>query len=59
MVCHESAAGGQGGISGAIETPEGAVDVSGFWRQARRLSIFAGTSQIQKNITAKRVLGLP
>jgi alkylation response protein AidB-like acyl-CoA dehydrogenase len=53
------AAGGQGGISGPIETPDGPVDVSGFWRQARRLSIFAGTSQIQKNITAKRVLGLP
>ena len=53
------AAGAHGAAKGPIETPDGPVDVSGFWRQARRLTIFAGTSQIQKNVTAKRVLGLP
>lgn len=53
------AAGAHGADKGPIETGDGPVDVSGFWRQARRLSIFAGTSQIQKNVAAKRVLGLP
>ncbi len=53
------AAGAHGAGTGPIETADGPVDVSGFWRQARRLTIFAGTSQIQKNVTAKRVLGLP
>ncbi len=53
------AAGALGAGKGPIETADGPVDVSGYWRQARRLTIFAGTSQIQKNVTAKRVLGLP
>ncbi len=53
------AAGAHGAEKAAIETEDGPVEVSGYWRQARRLTIFAGTSQIQKNVTAKRVLGLP
>lgn len=53
------AAGAHGANKGPVETADGPVDVSGFYRQARRLTIFAGTSQIQKNVTAKRVLGLP
>jgi alkylation response protein AidB-like acyl-CoA dehydrogenase len=53
------AAGPHGADLEAFDTPEGPVEVSGFFRQARRNSIFAGTSEIQRSVTAKRVLGLP
>jgi hypothetical protein len=53
------AAGPHGADIEPFETPEGPVDVSGFFREARRNSIFAGTSEIQRSVTAKRVLGLP
>lgn len=53
------AVGPHGADLGAIDTPDGPVEVSGFFREARRNSIFAGTSEIQRSVTAKRVLGLP
>ena len=53
------AAGEHAADAGALETPEGPVDVSVLWREVRRISIYAGTSEIQRNVTAKRVLGLP
>jgi alkylation response protein AidB-like acyl-CoA dehydrogenase len=53
------AAGSDAANLAPIETPDGNIDVATTWLQARRLSIFAGTSEIQRNIMAKRVLGLP
>ena len=52
------AAGDRGADAGPIETADGPVDVSVVWRMARRLSIYAGTNEIQRNITARQVLGL-
>lgn len=53
------AAGELAAQAGPIETSDGPVDVGALWLQTRRLSIFAGTSEIQRNIMAKRVLNLP
>ena len=53
------AAGGYGADGEPVMTDDGPVEVTAFWRQARRLSIFAGTSEIQRNVIAKRILGLP
>ena len=52
------AAGASGADRGPIETEDGPVDVSVVWRMTRRLSIYAGTNEIQRNITARQVLGL-
>ncbi|MBT5050270.1 MAG: acyl-CoA dehydrogenase [Rhodospirillaceae bacterium] len=53
------AAGQRGAELDAFDTPEGPVEVSGFFREARRNSIYGGTSEIQRTVIAKRVLGLP
>jgi alkylation response protein AidB-like acyl-CoA dehydrogenase len=42
--------------------PDGAVDTAhwqGVYLYARAASIYGGTSQVQKNIIAERILGLP
>ena len=53
------AAGEHAADAEPLDTEEGSVDVSVLWREVRRITIYAGSSEIQRNITAKRVLGLP
>ena len=53
------AAGGLGAVDGRIETEDGPVDVAKLMLQVRRATIYGGSSEIQRNILAKRVLGLP
>lgn len=53
------AAGGHGADLDRIDTPDGPVDVATLLLQVRRNTIYGGSSEIQRNIVAKRVLGLP
>ena len=53
------AVGPRGAQLHAFDTPEGPVEASGYFREARRNSIYGGTSEIQRTVIAKRVLGLP
>jgi alkylation response protein AidB-like acyl-CoA dehydrogenase len=50
------------GPGAAYADPDGAVDVrhwQGVYLYASAASIYGGTSQVQKNIIAERILGLP
>ena len=53
------AAGSEGALTGRIETADGPVEVAALFLQVRRATIYGGSSEIQRNILAKRVLGLP
>jgi alkylation response protein AidB-like acyl-CoA dehydrogenase len=53
------AAGSEAASSGRIDTDDGSVDVATLLLQVRRATIYGGSSEIQRNILAKRVLGLP
>jgi hypothetical protein len=53
------AAGAEAASMERIETDDGAVDVATLLLQVRRATIYGGSSEIQRNILAKRVLGLP
>lgn len=53
------AAGGHGLDSELVEAEGGAVDIMGQFLGDRRITIGGGSREIQRNIIAKRVLGLP
>jgi alkylation response protein AidB-like acyl-CoA dehydrogenase len=52
-------AGGHGADAGRLATAEGDIDIAALFLQCRRATIYAGSSEIQRNVLAKRVLNLP
>ena len=53
------AAGSDASLAPPITTEHGAVEVSTPFLQVRRATIYGGSSEIQRNIVARRVLNLP
>lgn len=53
------AAGGHSVASKPLMTEDGPVDVTGSYFQSRRVTIYGGSSEIQRNVVARRVLNLP
>lgn len=53
------AAGDSGSLAGSVKFGDSGIDFLGSFYDARPLSIYGGSNQIQRNILAKRVLMLP
>ena len=53
------AAGSHSVASKPLMTEDGPVDVTGSYFQSRRVTIYGGSSEIQRNVVARRVLNLP
>ncbi|MGE0629764.1 MAG: acyl-CoA dehydrogenase family protein [Hyphomicrobiaceae bacterium] len=52
-------AGASGADWGRVPVAGGDIDVTRIFLQSRRATIYGGSSEIQRNVLAKRVLGLP
>src|SRR5690349_22873195 len=53
------AAGGHALATRPVITDDGAIDIAGSYFQSRRVTIYGGSSEIQRNVVARRVLNLP
>ena len=53
------AAGTNASVLEPIETDDGPVEIAPLFLQVRRATIYGGSSEIQRNIISKRILGLP
>jgi alkylation response protein AidB-like acyl-CoA dehydrogenase len=53
------AAGGHAPAEKPVATAFGDVDVAAPFLHSRRVTIYGGSSEIQRNVLARRVLNLP